>query len=119
MERIQIQIPKPLLGICNQVYEIEQRLKKASVDSGVQRNLTKIKDALQELNLLYEDPSGQKYNETRSDLDATISGDRTDNLVVIEVIKPIIKYRLSGNEGREFNHVIQKGVVIVQSKEGI
>lgn len=119
MERIQVHIPKALLIICNQIYEIEQRLKKLGVDSNMQRNLTKIKDALQELNLLYENPAGQKYNETRSDLNATISGNRTDGLVVVEVIKPIIKYRLSGTEGREFNHIIQKGVVIVQNKEDI
>ena len=119
MEMIKVQVPKALLAICNQVYEIEQRLKKTGIDSGVQRNVTKLKDALQELNLLYEDPSGQKYNETRSDLDATISGERTDGLVVVEVIKPIIKYRLSGAAGQEFNHIIQKGVVIVQNKEGI
>ncbi|MFH1259733.1 MAG: hypothetical protein ABII74_08005 [Elusimicrobiota bacterium] len=119
MEMVKVQVTKALLAICNQVYEIEQRLKKTAVDSGIQRNITKLKDALRELNLLYEDPSGQKYNETRSDLDATISGERTDGLVVVEVIKPIIRYRTSGAEGQEFNYIVQKGVVIVQNKEAI
>lgn len=119
-----VQIPKDLLQkhkallvICNQVYEIEQRLKKAGGDSGMQRNLTKLKDALQELNLIYEDPTGQKYNETRSDLDATISGERTDGLIVVDVIKPIIRCRFSGTDGKEINQIIQKGVVVVQNKE--
>lgn len=119
MEAIKVEVPKFLIVVCNQLYEIERRLKKVDVDTGIQRNLSKIKDALDEVKIFYEDPIGQKYNETRSDLEATISGERTEGLVVIEVIKPIIKYRLSSIDGKEFSHIVQKGVVIVENKGGI
>ena len=37
-------------------------------------NIEKMKDALAELGFFYEDPMGQTYKETRTDLDASISG---------------------------------------------
>lgn len=71
----------------------------------------KIKDALEEQGLFYEDPTGQSFKETRTDLEVTISGSGTDNLRVVEVIKPIIR------EGtRDLSRVSQKGIVIVESE---
>jgi hypothetical protein len=132
-----IQIPKSIIIVINQLYELEQKLKKHGDPNNLQRNLTKMKDAfaeegmpgdvrgqLQHICLSYEDPMGQSFKETRTDLDATISGSGTDNLVVVEVIKPIIRsaLRMSAGEITEqdkarFTQVIQKGVVIVESQK--
>ena len=131
-----IQIPKSILVVINQLYELEQKLKKHGDPNNIQRNVIKMKDAFAEegmpgdvhghlhICLSYEDPMGQSFKETRTDLDATISGSGTDNLVVVEVIKPIIRsaMRLSAGEisdqlKAQFTQVIQKGVVIVESQK--
>jgi hypothetical protein len=80
-----------------------------------------MKDAFEELGLFYEDPMGQSYKETRTDLEATISGQGTENLEVVEVIKPIIRVsRLVNSQetggARALSRIAQKGIVVVESK---
>jgi hypothetical protein len=127
---IRLQIPKSHLTAINQLYELEQKLKKHGDPNNLQRNVNKMKDAFAEEGLLMadigggrhriglacEDPMGQSFKETRTDLDATISGVGTDNLVVVEVIKPIIRAVFRDSAG-EFARVVQKGIVIVESQK--
>jgi hypothetical protein len=127
---IRLQIPKAILTVVNQLYELEQKIKRHGDSCNLLRNVTKMKDAFAEeglpggdvggthlrIGLAYEDPMGQKFQETRTDLDATISGAGTENLVVVEVIKPIIR-AVCRDSGGEFARVVQKGVVIVESKK--
>ena len=54
----------------------------------------------------------QENPETRTDLEASITGEGTENLYVVEVIKPIVRIG-----DKSFSRVVQKGIVIVQSKE--
>lgn len=109
-------VPKGILVALNQLYEIEQKLKRAGDPANLQRNVGKMKDAFEEVGLAYEDPMGQLFKETRTDLEATISGPGTDNLVVVEVIKPIIRAAIREVPG-ESSRVIQKGIVIVESRK--
>lgn len=108
-----IEIPKWVLVILNNLYEVEKKLALHGDAGNATRNIEKMKDMFAEVGLFYEDPMGQEFRETRTDLDATISGSGTENLVVVEVIKPIIR----GGEAA-FSKVIQKGIVVVESKEG-
>ncbi|MNP69551.1 hypothetical protein D3C76_1656630 [compost metagenome] len=64
--------------------------------------------------MIIEDPLGQPFKETRTDLEATIVGAGTENLVVTEVIKPVIRL-VNGPVSR----IVQKGIVVVQSKEEV
>lgn len=107
-------IPKYILVVLNQLYELEQKLKKQSDPANLSRNLGKMKDAFAEEGLVYEDPIGQPFRETRTELDATIAGSSTEDLIVVEVIKPII--RASAGDGR--SQIVQRGVVIVESRKG-
>lgn len=106
---------KSIFMAMNQVYEMEQKLKKSGDSANLQRNISKIAHAFHELGLEYEDPMGQHFSETRTDLDATIAGANSENLFVVEVVKPIIRY--SGNSPDEFSRVVQKGIVIVKAQE--
>lgn len=120
-------IPKSRLTVLNQLYELEQKLKKHGDPTNLRRNVDKIKDVLAEegvptweggggqlhIGLAYEDPMGQPFKETRTDLEATISGPGTENLVIVEVIKPIIRAIL----GDGLFKVVQKGIVIVESRK--
>jgi hypothetical protein len=115
---INIRVSKNILVVLNQLYEIEEKLKKNGDPHNLQRNVNKMKDAfnaLEEFGLIYEDPMNQPFKETRTDLEATISGSGTDNLVVVEVIKPIIRAAMREGAG-EFSIVVQKGIVVVESK---
>ena len=107
-----IQIPKMILVLLNNLYEVERKLAIHGDPGNAARNIEKMKDAIRGEGLFFEDPMGQPFKETRTDLDATISGTGTDNLVVTEVIKPIIRY---GEDN--FSKVIQKGIVVVQSSD--
>jgi len=71
-----------------------------------------MRESLEEEGVTYEDPQGQNFNQTRTDLDATIAGEGTDNLIVVDVIKPIIRGNAAG-----MSHVIQKGIVVVETKK--
>ena len=97
------EIPKWVLGILNQLYEVEQKLGRHGDPANALRNISKIKDILEEGGLFFEDPMGQPFKETRSDLEATISGAGTENLRVVEVIKPIIR---AGSRG--LSRVVQR-----------
>ena len=110
---IRFHVPKSLLTAMNQLYEIEQKLKQHGDPHGLQRNVGKMKDAFDAFDtfgLVYEDPMGQTFKETRTDLEATISGRGTDNLRVVDVIKPILRCGT-----RDLSTVIQKGIVVVES----
>lgn len=116
-----IKIPKMFLTILNHLYEIEHKSNRLEEFNKISRNIERIKDAFREelvgaengTGLLYEDPMGQAYDETRNDLDANISGESTESLVVVEVIKPIIWIK---NPQQGLSKVVQNGVVIVESK---
>ena len=106
------EVSKLLLVTLNNLYEIERKLKMHGDIGNALRNVHKIKESFTDEGFFYEDPYGQIFKETRTDLEATISGEGTDNLLVIEVIKPIIRAGTS-----QFSHVVQKGIVVVQSTE--
>lgn len=122
-------IPKSVLTVLNQLYQIEQKLTKLPEASDLRRNIDKMKDAFAEegipicatagspctVSLTYENPMGQRFNETRTDLDANIAGTSMDNLVVVEVIKPIIRATVKGGEAGS-SRIVQKGIVIVESR---
>jgi hypothetical protein len=110
------QIPKGMLTAMNQLYELEQKIKKCDDLGNLARNVSRMKDAFAELGLAYEDPMGQPFTDTRTDLEASISGATTEDLVVVEVIKPIIRMLLRDGT-REFSKIVQRGIVVVESQK--
>ena len=105
-------VPKWALGILNNLCDIEKKLEINGDSANVRRYVDRIRELLEDENLFYENPLGQKFSETRTDLDATITGEGTENLHVVEVIKPIIR---AGK--KNYSVVVQKGIVLVQSKD--
>ena len=107
---------KSHLVTLNQMFEIENKLKGISEPNSIQRNIDRLKyffetEALSEgQGLVYHNPIGEKFDETRTDCEATIAGDSHDSLEIIEVIKPIIYVKYGQTQ-----IIAQKGIVIVQS----
>ncbi|MBO9204207.1 MULTISPECIES: hypothetical protein [Niastella] len=118
----QIKAPKFFLDIVNQVFEIEKKIAQIQEPHSIQRNINKLKEILENdlgnqtggepQGFIYYNPLGEDYNETRTDCEASIAGTSTENLKIIEVIKPIIRYRKGG-----MNIIVQKAIVVVESKK--
>jgi len=106
-----MEVPKWASNLLNQLYEVERKLSLHGDVGNALRNIAKMKVILEELGLFYEDPMGQSFKDTRTDLEAAISGQGTENLHVVEVIKPILRYGT-----RDLSTVIQKGIVVVESQ---
>lgn len=105
------ELPKWAFTLLNNLYEVERKLATSGDPGNATRNVLKMKDALAEQGLFYEDPMGEVFKETRTDLEATITGTGTENLVVVEVIKPVIRFGEAA-----FSRVVQRGIVLVESK---
>ena len=106
---------KFLLSVLNQLYEIERKLKAHGDQGNALRNVERIRTELDEnTQLFYEDPIGEAFDETRTDVEASISGPGTDSLTVVEVTKPIVRMR---SLHASYSRVVQKGIVVVQSKQ--
>ncbi|MCK9280218.1 MAG: hypothetical protein M0P71_06335 [Melioribacteraceae bacterium] len=107
-----------MLDTLNQIFEIERKLAKIPESNSISRNLNKLKYIFEnqllgeENGLVYHNPINEKFDETRIDCEATIAGESTENLIITEVIKPII--RLKTSDG--LNQIIQKAIVVVQSQ---
>lgn len=108
-----IEIPKFVLQVLNNLCDIDRKLSIHGDPGNARRNVERIKETIEDIKVFYEDPMGQSFSETRTDLEATITGEGTDNLKVVEVIKPIIRVG-----DKSFSRVVQKGIVIVQSDTG-
>jgi len=100
-----------MFQMVNQLFDLEKKIEIMANNKSLQRNIRRMKMALEEMNIVYLNPLGEKYDETRTDCDATISGTSTKRLRITEVIKPIIAQR----EG-DMLMIIQKGVVIVEGR---
>ncbi|MDR1984486.1 MAG: hypothetical protein LBQ28_06665 [Prevotellaceae bacterium] len=111
-----ITVPKAYIDLLDQVFEIEKKLESINEPNSIGRNVNRIKEIFENLmsdsGFIFQNPLGEKFNETRTDLEASIAGNSADNLVVTEVIKPII--RLRTNSGA--TTIVRKGVVVVESK---
>ena len=110
-------IPKKYIEILDHIFEIEKKLENINEPNSIERNINRIKECFEYLmpdrGLIYQNPIGEKFNETRTDLEASIAGNSTNNLFVVEVIKPIIRLRISSGA----TTIVRKGVVVVESKD--
>ncbi len=101
-----------ILKVINQLHTVEQKLKSNEALDSVSRNFNRISNAFEEMNIIIQNPIGETYDETRFDCEASISGESSENLQIIEVIKPIVyKKDASGNA------LLQRGIVIAESKQ--
>ena len=100
-----------LIKIMNQFFEIQKKMAGKSELNSLQRNLERIQEYFGEISLEMHNPLGENYNETRTDCEASIAGELGRNLLISEVIKPIIYL----NDENNRKVIVQKGVVIVHS----
>ena len=113
---IKIKVSEKDLYMLNQLFEIEEKLKKLKDENSIQRNIDRLKNYFENeaysdgKGLIYHNPIGESYDVTRTDCEATIAGECHDSLKIIEVLKPIIYVKFNNSR-----MITQKAVVIVQS----
>jgi hypothetical protein len=96
------------IKMANLVFELEKKLPALQgVPTAVQRNIDRMKAVLEEAGLMILNPMGEAYTETRTDLEANITGAGKGTLQVLDVIKPVIYSNKDGAQS-----LLQKGVVI-------
>ena len=98
--------------ILNSLYHVERAMAgDPAIAQRYKRYVERMKNIIREQGWFFEDPDGQRFSETRNDLEASIAGDSVDDLVVVDVIKPIIR---RGDEKE--SQVVQRGVVVVEAR---
>ncbi len=97
---------KQLIEITNQIFALEKKIEKAADASSYLRHTQRIREALEEMGVTYYNPAGEKYTDTRTDIEANLTGEPSENMKITDVIKPIIMQN---------GKIIQTGIVIVGS----
>ena len=103
-----------VLNILNHLFLLERKIDKLENPSSLQRHIDRIYGEFTEIGFISENPIGQPYNETRTDCDASIAGESAENLVIVEVIKPLVRSRVEGS-----TRILQRAVVVVESAGSI
>ena len=98
-----------IIQFINQLVEIKQKIAAENLEKKVERNFNRIFSILEDEGYIFRYPLGEKYHETRTDCDASIVGEASGNMVITQVLKPVI-YKRSTDKIT----LIQKAVVIVE-----
>jgi hypothetical protein len=122
-KKIFVKVPQPYLDLINQVFEIEKKTSQLKEENSLQRNINKLKDLIENelfksgegTGLTYHNPLGEKYSQSRTDCEGNIAGTHTDNLEIVEVIKPIIFYNYIDNN-KAIKTIAQKAVIVAEAR---
>lgn len=104
--------PKSLFRLLNQIFDLERKAARLADGENVLRQVRRMKELFEEdFQLTYEDPTGQPYNETRTDVEARLAGDSAENLVIVETLKPVIRFSHGPTTS-----IVQKGIVVAGAR---
>lgn len=95
---------KSIIELINQLSTMEQKLIQ---NEDMQRHFNRCKQSLQDMGYSYYTPLNEKYNDTRTDIEAHITGAIGSNMLITQVIKPVVV---------QDGVIVQKGIVIVENK---
>lgn len=99
------------IRIINQVFELDKKTAAKPELSSLQRNIDRIKQSFEEAGYTILNPLGETYHETRIDYEASITGDMSPQMEIVNVIKPVVYLTTGGQKS-----ILQKGVVIAAAK---
>lgn len=122
-KKVFVKVPQPYLDLINQVFEIEKKTFQLKEHNSLQRNINRLKDLIENelfksnesAGLTYHNPLGERYSQSRTDCEASIAGIETDNLEIVEVIKPIIFYNYI-DDNKAIKIIAQQAVVVAAAR---
>jgi hypothetical protein len=97
---------KTVIELLNQLFEIEKKTRQNGIDR-IDRNIERLKWLFEQEGYSYKDPTGETYNETRMDCQATILSEQ-EPFVIQDTIKPIIYQTTDGQ-----TMIVQQARVII------
>lgn len=100
--------PAPVI---NQLFEMQARLREMGLASSFERNFNRLFALFEDAGYVIQDPTGEPYQENRTDCEVSISGALSPQLVITKTIKPAIYQRSNGNIT-----LIQKAIAIAEKK---
>lgn len=96
-----------VIQLINQVHQLQRKLNRVDETGTTSRQIERIMDIFAESGYLVDNPLGQHYDGTRTDLAVTF-GSRTTGTMITDVLKPVI-YRQEEGESK----LLQIGVVLI------
>lgn len=99
------------VALLNQLHQICSKAGRISDDGALLRHADRMRQLFEDFGWFIEVPLGQIYDETRTDCVATIAGTGTENLRIVEVVKPIIRVEQDG-----VLRIVQRGIVVAQRR---
>lgn len=127
IRKVTVKVPQQYLDLVNQVFDIEKKTNQIKEDHSIHRNISKLRDLIENelfkgttgtIGLSYHNPLGEAYSDTRTDCEASIAGTSTDNLEIVEVIKPIVFYSYVEDD-KVIKAIVQRAIVVAKSKEDV
>lgn len=100
-----------VLSVLNDVFLLEKRIGQIAEAKKLYRYTERIREHFAQFGYTIENPMGEKYSETRTDCDASIAGVSTENLVIRDVLKPVVRLRTG-----DTSVLVQRAVVIVSGE---
>ena len=100
---------KSIIQFINQLADIRQKIAAENLEKKFERSFNRIFSVLEEEGFICQYPIGEKYSETRTDCEASIVGKESGNMVITQVLKPVI-YKRSDDDVA----LLQKGVVMAE-----
>ena len=97
---------KTIIELLNQLFEIEKKTRQHAFDR-IDRNIDRLKWLLDQAGYTYKDPTGETYDETRTDCQATILSE-TEPQTIRDTVKPVIYQTTDGTTA-----IIQQARVII------
>jgi len=99
-----------IVQIINQVAELNQKLIQEELGPKFERNLNRLFSIFEEQGYICSIPLGEKYNDARTDCTANVVGNEGKNMIITQVIKPIVYHKSNGTIT-----LLQKGIVMVEN----
>jgi hypothetical protein len=100
-----------LLRLINQLFEAEKKAARQESLQPVRKNLERMRQAIEEMGLRIHNPAGERYDELRTDCEASVAGNPGKALFITEVLKPVVYTVKDGQPS-----LLQKGVVIADNQ---
>ncbi|MDR2466233.1 MAG: hypothetical protein LBD35_02470 [Prevotellaceae bacterium] len=98
------------IQILSQIAEMRQKITLLNLLPEFERSFNRVFALFENEGLVCSYPLGERYGETRTDCEASVSGETGENMVITRVLRPIVHER-SGSE----LFLVQRGVVIVEN----
>ena len=100
------------IQLINQIAEIRNKITQDNLLPKYERNFNRINSLLEDEGFIFRYPVGEKYRESSADCEANIVGPEGSDMVITQVIKPII-YKKDADKVL----LVQKGIVIVEKQK--